>query len=448
MEPTTFYLQSLGCSKNRVDSEVILGTLMAAGYSSIEDPLEARLIVVNTCSFIESATQESVDTILELAQAKQLGKCKVMVVAGCLPQRYGRKLLQSMPEVDLFVGTSSFVRLPSLLANYHNESQEKLCLETPTFLMTSETARTLSAPFYSGYLKVAEGCNNSCTFCTIPAIRGQYRSRPLEDLLQEAEWLASQGVVELNLIAQDTTAYGIDLGKSPRLPDLLEALAETDKFSWIRLLYGYPQRINRRLLEVMGSHDSVCNYLDLPLQHVSPQLLKAMGRSGSAQEFHELLGVILDCLPEVTLRTTFIVGFPGETEADFKELYDFVALARFQRLGIFTYSPENGTRAARLSKPVPESVKEQRLQTLADLQEEISLDYHKQLLHTVQPVLIEGLSAETDLLLQARLPSQAPEIDGCVFINKGIGQVGEIMEVKITEAYPHDLVGEVLENCN
>jgi ribosomal protein S12 methylthiotransferase len=255
-------------------------------------------------------------------------------------------------------------------------------------------------------------------------------------------------VVELNLIAQDTTAYGIDLGKSPRLPDLLEALAEADKFSWIRILYGYPQRINRRLLGVMGSYDSVCKYLDLPLQHVSPQLLKAMGRSGSAQEFHELLGIIRDCLPEVTLRTTFIVGFPGETEADFKELHDFVARARFQRLGIFRYSPENGTRAARLSNHVPESVKEQRLQTLADLQEEISLDYHKQLLHTVQPVLIEGLSAETDLLLEARLPSQAPEIDGCVFINKGIGQVGEIMEVKITEAYPHDLVGEVLENCN
>lgn len=448
MEPTTFYLQSLGCSKNRVDSEVILGTLMAAGYSSVEDPLEARLIVVNTCSFIESATQESVDTILELAQAKQLGKCKVMVVAGCLPQRYGRKLLRSMPEVDLFVGTSSFVRLSSLLANYHHQNQEKLCLETPTFLMTSETARTLSAPFYSGYLKVAEGCNNSCTFCTIPAIRGHYRSRPLQDLLQEAEWLASQGVVELNLIAQDTTAYGLDLGKSPRLPDLLEALAKADKFSWIRVLYGYPQRINRRLLEVMASYDSVCNYLDLPLQHVSPHLLKAMGRSGSSQEFHELLEIIRDCLPEVTLRTTFIVGFPGETKADFEELYDFVARARFHRLGIFPYSPENGTRAARLSNPVSKSVKEQRLQTLADLQKEISLDYHKQLLHTVQPVLIEGLSAETDLLLDARLASQAPEIDGCVFINKGFGQVGEIMEVKITEAHPHDLVGEVAENSN
>ena len=444
MEPTTFYLQSLGCSKNRVDSEVILGTLMSAGYLAVEDPLEARLIVVNTCSFIESATQESVDTILELAQAKRLGKCKVMVVAGCLPQRYGRKLLQSMPEVDLFVGTSSFVRLPSILTNYHNESQDKLYLETPTFLMTSETARTLSAPFYSGYLKVAEGCNNSCTFCTIPAIRGHYRSRPLEDLLQEAEWLASQGVVELNLIAQDTTAYGIDLGESPRLPDLLEALAEANKFSWIRVLYGYPQRINRRLLEVMGSYDSVCKYLDLPLQHVSPRLLKAMGRSGSAEEFHQLIEIIRDCLPEVTLRTTFIVGFPGETEADFKELHDFVARARFQRLGIFTYSPENGTRAARYRNPVSESVKEQRLQILADLQEEISLDYHKQLLHTVQPVLIEGLSAETDLLLEARLASQAPEIDGCVFINKGFGQVGKIMEVKITEAHPHDLVGEVI----
>ena len=417
---------------------------MATGYTLVEDYLEAGLIVVNTCSFIETATQESIDTILQLAQAKQLGKCELLVVVGCLPQRYGRKLLTSMPEVDLFVGTSSFVRLPSLLANYHGEDQEKLCLQPPRYLMTSKTPRVLSDPSYSGYLKIAEGCNNRCTFCTIPAIRGHYRSRPLEDLLQEAAWLASHGVIELNLVAQDTTAYGTDMAANPRLPALLEALAKTDWFSWIRVLYGYPRKINRKLLEVMGSYDSICRYLDIPLQHVSARLLKTMGRSGSAQEFQQLLRFIRDCLPEATLRTTFIVGFPGETEADFLELCEFVAQARFHRLGIFSYSPEKGTRAARFSKPVPESVKEQRLQTLADLQKEISLDYHKQLLDTVQPVLIEGLSTETDLLLEARLPSQAPEIDGCVFINKGFGQVGEIMKVKITEAHPYDLVGELV----
>jgi ribosomal protein S12 methylthiotransferase len=222
------------------------------------------LIVVNTCSFIESATQESIDTILELAQAKQRGQCKFFVVAGCLPQRYGRKLANSMPEVDLFVGTSSFAHLPSLLANLQKGDRERLSIESPRFLMTSETQRVLSTPFYSGYLKIAEGCSNRCTFCTIPAIRGPYRSRPRDDLLQEAERLASQGVIELNLVAQDTTGYGIDLGTEPRLSDLLENLAKIGKFSWIRILYGYPQRIDRRLLEVMASYDCICKYLDIP----------------------------------------------------------------------------------------------------------------------------------------------------------------------------------------
>lgn len=444
MEPTTFYLQSLGCPKNRVDSEVILGTLMNGGYKPVEDPLEAHLIVVNTCSFIESATQESIDTILELAKAKENGQCQFFVVAGCLPQRYGSKLVESMPEVDLFVGTSSFVRLPSLLARHKRGDAVRLKLEPARFLMTSETPRVLSAPFYSGYLKVAEGCSNRCTFCTIPAIRGPYRSRPLDDLLQEAEWLASQGVVELNLIAQDTTAYGTDLGSGPRLPDLLQALARTGTFSWIRILYGYPQRISDELLNVMKSHDCICNYLDLPFQHVSSRLLKTMGRSGSAQESYELIAFIRKYLPEVTLRTTLIVGFPGEAEADFEELCDFVEQARFNRLGLFTYSPEKGTRAARLTSPVPESVKQDRFRVLADLQAKISLEYHKQLVGSVQPVLIEGISVETDLLLEGRLPSQAPEVDGCVFISKGFGHTGQIAAVRITEAHPHDLVGEVV----
>lgn len=349
-----------------------------------------------------------------------------------------------MPEVDLFVGTSSFARLPSLLANLEKGDRERLSIESPRFLMTSETQRVLSTPFYSGYLKIAEGCSNRCTFCTIPAIRGPYRSRPRDDLLQEAERLASQGVIELNLVAQDTTGYGMDLGTEPRLSDLLEGLARIDKFSWIRILYGYPQRIDRRLLEVMASYDCICKYLDIPLQHVSARLLKAMGRSGSSEEFHEIIAFIRAYLPEATLRTTLIVGFPGETEADFQELYEFVEKAGFQRLGIFAYSPEKGTKAARLKNAVEESVKQERLRALVDLQEKVSLDYHQKLVGTVQPILVEGVSGETDLLLEGRLASQAPEVDGCVFINKGFGQVGEIMDVRITEVHPYDLVGEIV----
>jgi ribosomal protein S12 methylthiotransferase len=442
--PTTFYLQSLGCPKNRVDSEVILGSLMNAGYKPVEEPLEAQLIVVNTCAFIESATEESVETILELAQAKNLGQCELLVVAGCLPQRYGRKLVKSLPEVDLFVGTSSFVHLAEILARKQKDDLERLNLEPPRFLMTAKTPRTLSAPFYSGYLKVAEGCSNRCSFCTIPAIRGPYRSRPLNDLLQEAEWLASQGVIELNLIAQDTTAYGSDLDGIVRLPDLLGTLAKIGYFRWIRVLYGYPQKIDGKLLQTMASHESVCNYLDLPLQHVSPHLLKAMGRSGSSKEYLKLVAMIRQHLPEVTLRTTLIVGFPGETQEDFQELYEFVEQARFQRLGLFAYSPERGTRAALFSDTVEESVKIQRVQALAALQEKISLDYNSRLVGTTQPVLIEGLSDESDLLLQARLASQAPEVDGCVLINKGFGKVGDIVAARITEAHPHDLIGQIV----
>jgi ribosomal protein S12 methylthiotransferase len=448
VEPTTVYLISLGCPKNRVDSEVILGSLINAGYKPVEEPLDARLIVVNTCGFIRSATEESIETILELAQAKKSGRCEFLVVAGCLPQRYGRKLVKSMPEVDLFVGTSSFVHLVEILARNQRDDLERLILEPPRFLMTAKTPRTLSAPFYSAYLKVAEGCSNRCSFCTIPAIRGPYRSRPLNDLLQEAEWLASQGVIELNLVAQDTTAYGTDLEATLRLPDLLEALAKIGKFHWIRLLYAYPQKIDGKLLETMASHESICNYLDLPLQHVSGHLLKAMGRTGSAEEFLELVTTIREYLPEVTLRTTLIVGFPGERQEDFQELYEFVEKARFQRLGLFAYSPEKGTRAALLSDPVEESVKIQRVQALAALQEKISLDYNSRLVGTAQPVLIEGVSDESDLLLQARLASQAPEVDGCVLINKGFGKVGEIVAARITEAHPHDLIGEIAEAPN
>jgi len=448
VEPTTVYLISLGCPKNRVDSEVILGSLMNAGYRPVEEPLDARLIVVNTCGFIRSATEESIETILELAKAKQVGRCEFLVVAGCLPQRYGRKLVKSMPEVDLFVGTSSFVHLVQILARNQRDNLERLNLEPPRFLMTAKTPRTLSAPFYSAYLKVAEGCSNRCSFCTIPAIRGPYRSRPLNDLLQEAEWLASQGVIELNLVAQDTTAYGTDLDATPRLPDLLESLAKIAKFPWIRVLYGYPQKIDAKLLETMASYESICNYLDLPLQHVSGHLLKAMGRTGSAEEFLELVAMIREYLPEVTLRTTLIVGFPGERQEDFQELYEFVQQARFQRLGLFAYSPEKGTRAALFSNPVEEFVKTQRVQALAALQEKISLDYNSRLVGTLQPVLIEGVSDESDLLLQARLASQAPEVDGCVLINKGFGKVGEIVAVRITEAHPHDLIGEIAESPN
>jgi ribosomal protein S12 methylthiotransferase len=443
VQPTTFYLQSLGCAKNRVDSEVILGMLMAEGFKPVQEPLEAAVVVVNTCAFIETAAQESIDAILELAQAKEQGNCRLLVAAGCLPQRYGLELAESMPEVDILVGTSSFRRLPSLLERHQVGDGQQLHLDPPRYLMNAHTPRSLSAPFYSAYLKIAEGCSHRCTFCTIPVLRGPYRSRPLDDLLQEADWLAAQGVIELNLVAQDSTAYGEDLGETPRIADLLDTLARTGQFSWIRLLYGNPQRIDRRLLEVVARHDCICDYLDLPFQHACSHILKKMGRSGSTAEFIQLIETIREYLPDIGLRTTLMVGFPGEQEADFQELCEFVEQARFQRLGLFAYSPEGGTAAARLSNVVPDIVKQQRIEILSHLQEQISLTLHQRLLETVQPVLIEGESAETELLLQGRLASQAPEVDGHVYINKGIGQVGRITPVRITEAHPHDLVGEV-----
>jgi ribosomal protein S12 methylthiotransferase len=444
MEPTTFYLLSLGCAKNRVDSEVILGALLAAGYQPENDPFKAGLLVVNTCSFIESAAQESVDTILEIAQAKERGACQLLAVTGCLPQRYGKKLARALPEVDLFLGTGTFRRLPALLSRHQPGDPQEMYLDPPRFLMDAKTPRALSGPSYSAYLKVAEGCSNRCSFCTIPAIRGPNRSRPLDDLLREAEWLASRGVRELNLVAQDTTAYGEDLGPKPRLAELLEALVRTGFFPWIRILYAHPHRITERLLEVMASHPSLCPYLDIPFQHASERVLRAMGRSGSTHEFLKLLESIRGRLPGATLRTTVMVGFPGETEADFQQLYEFVGQACFQRLGIFSYSPEKGTAAARLGDPVPERIKTRRLKKMAALQERISLVYHQGLVGTTQPVLIEGPSPETDLLLEGRLPSQAPEVDGRVLINRGLGRVGEIMPVRITEAHPHDLIGEIV----
>ena len=446
MDPTSFYLLSLGCAKNRVDSEVILGGLISAGYHPETEPLKAQLIVVNTCSFIESAAQESIDTILELAQAKEKGACRLLVVTGCLPQRYGKKLAEAMPEVDLFLGTGTFHRLPSLLNRRQPGDPQEIHLEPPRFLMDADTPRVLSSPFYSTYLKVAEGCSNRCAFCTIPAIRGRYRSRPMDDLLREADWLALQGVRELNLVAQDTTAYGEDLGLTPRLADLLDTLARTSLFSWIRVLYAYPQRITERLLGVMGTHPSICPYLDIPFQHASERVLQAMGRSGSSAEFIRLVEWIRAKLPAITLRTTLMVGFPGETDDDSQELYDFVAEVRFQRLGIFSYSPEPGTTAARLGGSVPKRVKTRRLRKLAALQEKISLAYHRKLIGTIQPVLVEGPSPETELLLEGRLASQAPEIDGRVLIGSGLGRVGEIMSVRITEAHPHDLVGEIVDS--
>ena len=446
MEPTTFYLLSLGCAKNRVDSEVILGGLISAGYQPEEDPLKAQLIVVNTCSFIESAAQESIDAILDLAQAKEKGACRLLVVTGCLPQRYGRKLAEAMPEVDLFVGSGTFHQLPSLLGSRQQGDPQEIHLEPPRFLMDADTPRVLSGPFYSAYLKVAEGCSNRCAFCTIPAIRGRYRSRPVDDLLREADRLAARGVRELNLVAQDTTAYGEDLGPAPRLADLLDALARTGLFSWIRVLYAYPQRITARLLEVMGTHPSICPYLDIPFQHASERVLRAMGRSGSSTEFIRLVEWIRAHLPTVTLRTTLMVGFPGEADDDAQELYDFVDAARFQRLGIFAYSPERGTAAARLGDSVPKKVKTRRLRKVAALQEKISLAHHRKLIGTTQPVLVEGPSHETELLLEGRLASQAPEVDGRVLITSGFGRVGEIMPVRLTAAHPHDLVGEIVDS--
>jgi ribosomal protein S12 methylthiotransferase len=428
-----------------VDTEIMLGGLVRAGWEVTGTPEDAAVLLVNTCAFIEPACKEAVDTILDLARVKAGGPGKRLVVAGCLVQRYGPELQKDLPEVDLFIGVNDFPALPGLLNRPPAAGAARLLHKAPLYAYAGPEARYPATPAHLAYLKIAEGCSHRCTFCAIPQIRGPQRSRPLNTILAEAENLAAAGVTELILVAQDTTAYGREAAGLPGIEVLLQELAGIDAFRWLRLLYGHPARITPELLESMAANPRILPYLDLPIQHGHDEVLRRMGRGYGRQDILHAVRRIREMLPGATLRTTVMVGFPGETEDHFKALADLIQEIGFDHLGVFLYYPEAGTPAAHLTPPVPRREARRRARHLKALQAKIVKARLKSLVGTVQKVLVEGVSPESDYLLTGRLQSQAPDIDGQVYITAGTGRIGAIQPVRLTRALPYDLVGEIVE---
>jgi ribosomal protein S12 methylthiotransferase len=438
-------LVSLGCPKNLVDAEVMLGYLSRDHYEVTTDETQADIIVVNTCSFIKEAKQESIDTILDLADRKHDARCRLLIVTGCLPQRYQEELAKELPEVDIFIGTGDYPRIAEIIAE-KNETGEQLCYTgDPNFVYNDELPRLQSSPHYTAYLKIAEGCSNNCAYCVIPALRGSLRSRPLKSLLAEAKQLVEGGVKELNLIAQDITAYGKDLADGPTLEELIKELAKMEGLKWIRLLYAYPDGVSDSLIALIKSEPKICKYLDLPIQHISDPILKQMKRRSGEQDIRALIGKLRQEIPDIAIRTSLIVGFPGETAEDFKKLLQYVEETRFDRLGVFCYSREDGTPAAEMPDQVSERVKRERHKKLMRTQARVSFKHNRTLVETEEEVLVEGYSEETELLLKGRSSRQAPDVDGLVYITAGNANVGDIVRLRITDSSDYDLIGEIVE---
>jgi len=442
-ENKSLFLISLGCAKNRVDSEHMLGILKSEGYEVVPSIEEAGTVLINTCGFLQEASQEAIDTILDAARLKETGTLKRLVVAGCFVQRYGYKLRNEIPEVDGWLGTGEFHRIADVLKGSHKPPVPML-ISRPVFSADHGLPKVQSTPFYTAYLRIAEGCANRCSYCMIPKLRGPFRSRAMDALLAEASEMASHGVKEINLIAQDTSRYGEDLHGKSRIMDLLEGLSRIDGISWLRLLYFHPGRLTETFLDFMDEHERIVPYLDLPFQHSNPDLLKAMGRDAGEKTPWDLMTMVRNRRQKIHVRTSLMVGFPGETEKMFDELCDFVKMAQFEHLGVFVFSPEKGTRAARFSPQVDGAIARERRKKIMAIQAGISKKKNQQWVGQVLPVLIEGESPETDLLLAGRTATMAPDVDGRVLINEGTGAVGEIMPVLITEAHEYDLVGGIL----
>jgi ribosomal protein S12 methylthiotransferase len=436
---------SLGCPKNLVDSEVMMGQLVARGHELTPYPDQADVLVVNTCSFIDPAKKESVDTILEMAEYKKIGRARKLIVAGCLVERFRGDIRQEMPEVDALIGVNELDRIVGLCEGWAGGAVEP----ARDYLYHDLTPRVLATPRHYAYIKIAEGCDHPCTFCVIPQYRGRFRSRRFESVIAEATRLFQQGVREINLIGQDTTCFGEDLGLRDGLAVLLARLAqiESPREKWIRFLYAYPNKITQKLLDTMAEHDSLVKYIDMPLQHASPAVLKRMKRGASGEIFLRLIERIRRTIPGVAIRSSFIVGFPGETRQDFDELCAFVEAARFDRLGVFSYSDEDISASYHLDGKVDARTIYNRQRRLMAVQRQVSRARHRELAGSEVSVLISGLSPETDLLWEGRMPTQAPEIDGVTLINDFEGrapQAGEIRRLKITEAHDYDLVGALL----
>lgn len=436
-------LESLGCSKNLVDAEIMIGILNKKGYKLVGDFEEADIILVNTCGFIESAKQESIDTILELAQLKETANLKILIVTGCLAQRYADELKAEIPEIDAIVGTGSYQNIDDIIDSLKKE-KHIVSLNDIDFVYNENLPRYISTPKHMAYLKIGEGCDNKCTYCIIPKLRGKYRSRKMEDIIAEAKDLAAKGVKEVVVIAQDTTKYGCDLYGKEMLPQLLEELANIEGIKWIRIMYSYPESITEELVKVMKKYDNICNYFDMPIQHASNKILKLMNRHTTKEDILSKVEMIRSYIPDATLRTTIIVGFPGETEEDFNEMIEFVKIAKFDRLGAFAYSREEDTPADKLPNHVEEETKLSRRDTLMLVQQEISQELNSNKVGNEYEVLIE--EQIEDKVYIGRTQGDAEEIDSIVYVKSNNQlEVGDFVNVKINNALEYDLMGDVID---
>ncbi len=431
-------LITLGCPKNQVDSEYIEGIIQKDSKFKLTDkPEKAEIIIINTCGFIEDAKEESIETIIKAGKYKEEKKCEVLIVTGCLTQRYQDKIIDGIPEIDAILGTGNFDRIIEIINK--TLSGEKLSeIDEPDFDYKSDLPRNIATSHYS-YVKIAEGCNNHCSYCVIPQIRGGVNSRPIHDIYQEVVQLTEKGVKEIILVAQDITQYGIDIYQKSALVSLLKELVTIEDIHWLRLLYGYPERITKDLIEIISSQDIICDYLDIPIQHSEAGIRKKMGRKGTREDILNLINRLRDNIPKIALRTSLIVGFPGETETQFEELLDFVKEVKFERLGVFKYSREKGTEAAGFTDQVEDSVKERRYNKIMETQQNISLEKNKKLINRKLPVIIDEIYDDYTI---ARSEYDAPEIDNQIIINNTDFQTGDVIRCQITEAYEYDLIGE------
>jgi len=444
-----FNIISLGCARNLVDSEVMAGVLHQNDYELVPEPETADIVLINTCGFIAAAKEESIDTILDVARLKEEGKVKQLIVAGCLSQRYPNELAKELPEVDFFIGTGEVPRIAEILKE-HEAQVRRQYVSLPSYLYDHSTPRIRSTPSYTAFVKVSEGCDHKCAFCIIPQMRGPHRSRSIDSIFNEACKLTEKGVKEINLIAQDLTAYGRDRKDGTTLEGLLRELANVPQLHWLRLLYAYPNFLDDALLEVIRDKEKICKYIDIPFQHISRSILQRMRRGKSGSSVREATQKLRKFIPGLTLRTSLIVGFPGETDTDFSELLDFVEEAEFERLGVFKYSPEEGTAAARMGAQVSEQVKERRWQEVMDLQSVISRKKNEGLIGTIQRVMIDDVALNSERVT-GRTQGHAPEVDGVVFVESDDSRPkrvpvrpGDMIDVKITGALDYDLISETI----
>ena len=433
---------TLGCEKNLVDSEIMGGLINERGFSLVDQAEEATVIIVNTCGFIDAAKEESINTILDMAELKQTAHLKALIVSGCLTQRYKEELMKELPEIDGIVGTGDFHKINDII-DQALKGKKPILVGNPVFNYEAALPRRITTPRYTAYVKIAEGCDNNCTFCSIPIMRGKFRSRSMESILAEVRGLSEQGVKEISLIAQDSTNYGIDLYGSYVLPELLNKVSEIEGIEWVRLHYAYPGFFTDELIETIATNPKICKYIDLPLQHSEDSVLKRMRRPGRQKDSRELIRKIRSRIPDAALRTSIIVGFPGETEEDFQSLVDFVKEIKFDRLGVFTYSMEQDTPASRLPDQVPDDVKEYRANVMMEVQRQISHERNGKRIGKEIPVLIERYDGRNDVFI-GRSQFDAPEIDGEVFVSAKQLEIGSIARVRITHSFEFDLSGEVV----